>query len=196
MRVAIPNWEGRVSPVLDSAGSVLLVDVADGLELRREERPLLRSEALVRAGELLRLQVEVVICGAISAPLEAALVSAGVRVFGFVCGGVEDILAAFLSGGLTRQAYLMPGCRGRRGQIHGRRRTMPGGSGMGFGGGRGGGFGGGRGGGRARRMGGPAAGGPGGECVCPNCGERAPHASGQPCNQTKCPKCGAFMTRA
>lgn len=37
--------------------------------------------------------------------------------------------------------------------------------------------------------------GPGGNCVCPNCGEKATHQLGTPCYEQKCPKCGAAMTR-
>lgn len=52
------------------------------------------------------------------------------------------------------------------------------------------------GGGRGRgRMGGGFAAGPGGFCVCPNCGYRAPHVVGTPCHQQTCPKCGSSMTR-
>ncbi|MFL7894183.1 MAG: hypothetical protein ACK2UM_02515 [Anaerolineales bacterium] len=45
------------------------------------------------------------------------------------------------------------------------------------------------------RMSGPLAAGPGGYCVCQNCGTRAEHVAGKPCNQQKCPKCGAQMMR-
>ncbi|MBN2042406.1 MAG: hypothetical protein JW754_01220 [Candidatus Aenigmarchaeota archaeon] len=44
------------------------------------------------------------------------------------------------------------------------------------------------------RMGGKGLG-PSGECVCPGCGYRMPHARGSPCYSQKCPKCGANMTR-
>ena len=44
------------------------------------------------------------------------------------------------------------------------------------------------------RMGGFAMG-PGGNCVCPNCGKTLPHQQGVPCSQVKCPSCGAAMTR-
>jgi len=38
--------------------------------------------------------------------------------------------------------------------------------------------------------------GPGGDCVCPECGHKTAHARGQPCYQKTCPKCGAKMTRS
>ena len=38
--------------------------------------------------------------------------------------------------------------------------------------------------------------GPGGDCVCPNCGEKASHERGTPCFEVKCPKCGTPMTRS
>ena len=46
------------------------------------------------------------------------------------------------------------------------------------------------------RMGGPFAAGPGGNCVCPKCGQQVPHIVGQPCNAMNCPKCGTQMTRS
>ena len=53
----------------------------------------------------------------------------------------------------------------------------------------------GRGMGRGRgRMGGFGLG-PGGYCVCPNCGHRVEHKRGVPCYQTRCPRCGSPMTR-
>lgn len=43
------------------------------------------------------------------------------------------------------------------------------------------------------RMGGM---GPGGQCLCPSCGTKAPHKAGIPCLEIKCPRCGSMMTRA
>ena len=37
--------------------------------------------------------------------------------------------------------------------------------------------------------------GPGGNCVCPECGATTPHERGIPCYNKKCPKCGAQMIR-
>lgn len=67
------------------------------------------------------------------------------------------------------------------------------GRGQGGGGGRGTGGGGGGGG---RGMGGNRPGsGPGGNCVCPKCGTKAPHVRGVPCYEQKCPNCSANMVK-
>jgi predicted Fe-Mo cluster-binding NifX family protein len=192
VRLAVPHHQGRISPVFDAAGSVLLIDLENGRELRRESRSLSQSDLLARAAEFLKLEANVLICGAISAPLEALLISSGVQVRGFLCGPVDEVVAAFLSGQIAKPEFVMPGCRAWRQRLEQiRRNTMARGSGMGPGGGRRRGAGSGRG-----RMGGPLAAGPGGSCVCPQCGEKLPHSVGQPCSQMACPKCGATMTRA
>jgi hypothetical protein len=46
-----------------------------------------------------------------------------------------------------------------------------------------------------RGAGGGSALGPGGNCVCPSCGEKVPHKRGKPCFEIECPKCGKYMTR-
>ncbi len=68
------------------------------------------------------------------------------------------------------------------------------GAGMGSGAGKGAGKGAGRSGGRGG-MGGNRRKGPGGQCVCPNCGEKAVHQQGVPCYSVNCSKCGAKMVR-
>ena len=170
-----------------------MVDVEAGQEVRREARQLGRADPLARAQEITNLGVGTVICGAISAPMQARLASAGVRVIGFTCGTVDDVLEAFLKGELASRTFVMPGCQGWRRRQGGN--VMPRGLGIGSGSG-GGGRGRGAGGGGCGKMGGPSAAGPGGQCVCPNCGEKVPHTQGQSCNQMACPKCGTKLTRA
>ena len=114
MRIAIAHWQGRISPVFDAAGNLMLVDVEDGREVQREERKLEGPHPLARAAEVAAMGVDILICGAISAPVEARLASSGVRVAGFICGAVQQVLEAFLRGGLANREFAMPGCHGRR----------------------------------------------------------------------------------
>jgi hypothetical protein len=68
-----------------------------------------------------------------------------------------------------------------------------GGFGQGAGRGRGGGTG--QGGGRGRGGGNKPGSGPGGDCVCPQCGKKTPHAVGRRCIDQTCPDCGTRMVR-
>lgn len=34
------------------------------------------------------------------------------------------------------------------------------------------------------------------ECVCPKCGQKAPHERGMPCRLLHCVQCGSIMIRA
>ncbi|MFW6109941.1 MAG: DUF134 domain-containing protein [Patescibacteria group bacterium] len=45
------------------------------------------------------------------------------------------------------------------------------------------------------RQGGPYSAGPGGTCVCTNCGHKEPHRAGEPCYKRECPECGSAMVR-
>ena len=49
--------------------------------------------------------------------------------------------------------------------------------------------------GRGRFGGNKAGAGPGGVCVCPECGKRIPHETGVPCYRVRCPECGTKMLR-
>lgn len=118
MKLAIPVWQGRVSPVFDVAGQLLLVELADGREVAREERLVEGSTADKRAKNLAELGVGTLICAGISLSLEAMLADAGVRVIARICGGVEDVLAAFVDGRLGEERFAMPGCCGQRRQRH------------------------------------------------------------------------------
>lgn len=49
--------------------------------------------------------------------------------------------------------------------------------------------------GRGRNNGDKPGSGPGGNCICPNCGYKTKHIVAEPCNKSTCPKCGARMTK-
>ena len=115
--------DGRISPVFDAAKRLLLVDIENGREVGRTEQIVEEPELGPRARRVAEFGAEVLICGAISRPLEAMLLSAGVEVIPQTCGPVEDVLEAFISGRLTEQAFVMPGCCGRRRRFHAGRHT-------------------------------------------------------------------------
>ena len=122
MRLAIPTWNGRISPVFDVAKHLLLVDLDKGQEAGREEAVLEGTDVPSRAGRIAELRVDTLICGAISRALEARLAAAGVYVIPDTRGLIEEVLNAYSSDRLTEQAFLMPGCCDRRQRSKQRRR--------------------------------------------------------------------------
>jgi len=119
--VAMPIWDDRISPVFDVAKRLLVADVENGCVLNKHEAAIKASQLAPRAKCVTDLEVQVLICGAISWPLERMLLAAGVRVIPQVCGLAEQVMAAFVAGQLEEQAFLMPGCCGRRRQQRGGR---------------------------------------------------------------------------
>lgn len=113
MNVAIPYWQGRISPVFDVATRVLIVEIDQGACLMSHELLLTEEEPRLRAARLVDAAVSVLICGAISRHMEMALQTAGITVIPQRCGDVEQVLAAFSAGRLHQDAFLMPGCCGR-----------------------------------------------------------------------------------
>lgn len=138
MRVALPTWAGRVSPVFDVAREILILDVGEQGISHRQTAPLRDAGVTRRVDDLTKLGVEVLICGAISRHLETMLLSSGLRVIPHVCGETEQVIEAFLAGRLESDSSLRsPGCRGpenapapigrgRRGNCRGRRVRTPG----------------------------------------------------------------------
>lgn len=113
MRIGISYWFGRVSPVFDVADSLMLVDLENGREIRREQRKLLGTDPFERVRQIRGSGVEVLICGAVTRTLESAMIGRGVEVLGFICGDIEAVLAAFIEGRLDGDRFQMPG-KGKR----------------------------------------------------------------------------------
>ena len=109
MRIAIAHWQDRISPVFDVSDRLLLIDIENGRELKRKDNVLRCRGPFERAREVHRLGVQVLLCGAVSRPMETALTSTGVRVIDFICGDLEDVLSAYIKGRLSDKCFQMPG---------------------------------------------------------------------------------------
>ena len=114
MRLALTTWNGRISPVFDVARRVEVVDIEGGRIVGRREAELPGTDPRAQANGLAAVGPEVLICGALSQPMAATLADTGIRVVPFTAGAVEEVLAAWLSGGLPDPTLSMPGCFGRR----------------------------------------------------------------------------------
>lgn len=121
MRVGIPIWNDRVSPVLDTAERLLVVDTGAAAGRAREEVALDSARLPLRATRISELGLDILVCGAVSTQLIELLEIAGVQVRPWIAGDVNEVLGAVATGLLDRPRYRMPGCgRGVGGQGQGR----------------------------------------------------------------------------
>jgi predicted Fe-Mo cluster-binding NifX family protein len=123
--VALPIWQDRVSPVLDTAARLLVVSRRRGTRADRREVILgqLSTESLARS--VVELHVDVLLCAALSETLRLDLERRGVRVRRHVCGDAEKVLQAFFRGQLGRSEFRMPGCWGNHFEGTCSRRSRP-----------------------------------------------------------------------
>lgn len=70
MNVAIAHWRGRISRVFDVAANVLVVEVSDGVGHAREDVALDEEDPQLRAARLAQTGTHIMICSAISCPVE------------------------------------------------------------------------------------------------------------------------------
>jgi predicted Fe-Mo cluster-binding NifX family protein len=193
MKAAFSFWENRIAPVFDVALNVLVVETKSGRIISETEETLTDTMPVGKALRLAELDVGILVCGAISRPLQDMVTAYGIRVMAFVAGDLHEVIGALLAGKREMELFAMPGCCKRKRRICASQGApaevfdMRGRSSGGIGQGRGTGGGG--------RMGGPVAAGPGGYCVCPQCGHKEPHEVGIPCAKKQCAKCGSAMAR-
>ena len=113
MNIAITVWNNRISPVFDSAGTLLVAEICKAEIIDRKIR-LFQTGLFDRFVQLLgNLDVQVLICGAICAGPVTILESQGIKVISFVAGDVEKVLKMYASGDDLAE-FSMPGCRWRR----------------------------------------------------------------------------------
>ena len=111
--MALPICQKRISPLLDAATRLLVVTCRQGTEVRRREILLGALSGAALVDKVAELQVDVLLCAAVTAPLFQALKQRGVQVRAHLCGEAEAVLRAFCGRKLARSEFRMPGCLGR-----------------------------------------------------------------------------------
>ncbi len=109
MKVAITEWQGRVAPVFDVSGTVVILD-KNGLA-ERESVAMPTDSPRSKLDFLKEQQVDVLICGAISRRVREQAEALDLRINPFVSGEVGEVWEAWKKGRLDNACYSMPGCR-------------------------------------------------------------------------------------
>ncbi|MDI6742046.1 MAG: hypothetical protein QMD11_04825 [Smithella sp.] len=125
MKIALSIWKDCISTVFDAADQLLILEPGGKNGHKRTIIKLISTDIAGRANEMKEKQIDVLICGAISRPLENLLMALGIQVHSFVRGTLEEVIYAYQNGNLQHATFALPGCcrhRGSRGKMRLRNR--------------------------------------------------------------------------
>lgn len=110
MKVAFTAWEDRVSPVFDSARKLLIADIENEQIVGKQYEPF-NPQPVSHLGDMLKaLEIEVLICGAISQTPSIIIEASGVKLISFIGGKIDDILESYAKDIRIVPEFSMPGC--------------------------------------------------------------------------------------
>ena len=109
IRIAIPVFNSRISPVLDACSQICIFDCEQKQEVNRHNVWVEDLSLSERLTILAKLGVSVVICCAVSEALHKLLKSKNIRVIAGRVGEIEKVLDAYLCDQLDDQCFHMPG---------------------------------------------------------------------------------------
>ena len=110
--IAIPEFQERISPLLDEARRFVLLELADGLIVQRSTVTLTSETAAMRILRLSEIGVTSIICGAVSGYLARMISENSLNLYSWVSGPVEDVIKAYLDGLLKLSPECTKPCRG------------------------------------------------------------------------------------
>lgn len=122
MKVALTVWEDSVSTVCDFASTLLVFDVVGQDVKNKSFVPFKNDHFLSKVHQLETLGVQVLLCGAISRPLERMIRESGVTVVPWLRGSIEEVIDAYLVDGLSNDCFILPGFVPKAGCTRGGRR--------------------------------------------------------------------------
>ena len=112
VRIAIPIFMDRVSPVLDTCTQIMLVDFNQNSEAGRTQYVMEGATLFERVIFLKRAGVQIIICSTLSDSFHHMLQEAKIELVCGIAGLVDEIIQAYGSGSLRLKRFQMPGSTG------------------------------------------------------------------------------------
>ena len=108
MKLAVPVWEDRVSPVLDSADVLIVCEVLNGESRNRKEVYIGLGSLREKAG-VIASHADVLVCGGISQLMQSYLEALDVTVHPWFMGDPVALMEIVARGDSPGHDYYMPG---------------------------------------------------------------------------------------
>jgi len=110
LKIAITVWGNRISPVFDAASTLFIAHIENRTIIKKSYtsfNPTVPSD-LVKL--LKKMQVSVLICGAISTKPADLIVENDIKLISFVTGNALKLLDNFARKQTIEKTFMMPGC--------------------------------------------------------------------------------------
>lgn len=119
-KLAIPVFEKRISPLFDVAGSFEIIATKEKSIIEKTVLDTSKLSGIERVQRLKDLEVNVIICSAISRIFANSVISKGIELIPGVIGFADEVVDAYIKDNLRIDMYSMPGCRWQK-RFRGRR---------------------------------------------------------------------------
>ncbi len=119
MKVAIPRFNGRVSPRFDHAPDFLILTLKNNDELQRKVISTVGWSPWRRIRMLEEEAVEALVCGGIENFWTVSLERRGIRLYPWVSGDIGDVIQLLRQGRMQGMIMVLPQARCRRWRFRG-----------------------------------------------------------------------------
>ncbi len=110
MKVAFTVWDERLSPVFDSADTLLIVEIKNKKIKKKTVTDFCPINDSDLTEKLINLGIDVFVCGAITQLHYSLIKACNIELIPFIGGDVKDLIEAFSIGESLTPRFLMPGC--------------------------------------------------------------------------------------
>ncbi len=109
MKLSITIWGNRISPVFDSANTLMIAQIDGSNVVHRQFEKFNPKQIHQIASTLNNFQIDVLICGAITEIQSQIIEKAGIALFSFITGNADKTLVSLLKKPNQISKFLMPG---------------------------------------------------------------------------------------
>ncbi len=110
MKIAITIWGNRISPVFDAAATLLVAHIENRAIIKKSYTSFDPGTPFDLIKLLKKMQVPILICGAISTKPADLIVNNDIKLISFVTGNALKLIETFARKQTIEKSYMMPGC--------------------------------------------------------------------------------------
>lgn len=109
MKIAVPVWQNRVSPLFDTSTNLLVAEITNSIPAKQDVISVESLSLFQRIDLLEKLKIEILICGGITRPILENIRNKKIKVVPFLCGDVNELIQSYLKGKDIKSLFAMPG---------------------------------------------------------------------------------------